>query len=277
MSDSSRAAMDATGTAHPAGQDGQPAHARRQGAFRLMPAPPHLIVMRYVGEDGRRDPEDGAGLPPRRRDHARPAPSATSSGSSARPGWNGELRRARRRRQPLHLLRAEPRHRRQLQRRAPSGWARCSTATARSPSEQIADTAKAVDGRGPLRRGGGQARLHHARAALPADRQADGGDRLRGPPSSATGCSTSSNSWTKSASWRGTSLHGERPPDGGRAAHGRDALLPRPHPVGSATSRPAPPAADKPEGDDDGRGARSTARRSIVDDLPRRAAWTSSR
>jgi hypothetical protein len=51
--------VDATGTAHPVGKTASQRMRARQGAFRLMPAPPHLIVMRFVGEDGRRDPEDG--------------------------------------------------------------------------------------------------------------------------------------------------------------------------------------------------------------------------
>lgn len=32
----------------------------REGAFRVMPAPGHVVFMRYTGEDGRRDEEDGA-------------------------------------------------------------------------------------------------------------------------------------------------------------------------------------------------------------------------
>src|SRR6201995_3475101 len=51
--------VDATGAAHPVGKRASQRLRARQGAFRLMPAPPHLIVMRYVGEDGHRDPEDG--------------------------------------------------------------------------------------------------------------------------------------------------------------------------------------------------------------------------
>jgi hypothetical protein len=51
--------VDATGTAHPVGKTASQRMRARQGAFRLMPAPQHLIVMRYVGEDGKRDPEDG--------------------------------------------------------------------------------------------------------------------------------------------------------------------------------------------------------------------------
>jgi hypothetical protein len=62
----------------------------RQGAFRLMPAPAHLIVMRYVGEDGRRDPEDGPIF--------RLAGEITSPGAICdvvaligQAGWKGEL------------------------------------------------------------------------------------------------------------------------------------------------------------------------------------------
>jgi len=51
--------VDATGTAHPVGKTASRGLRARQGAFRLMPAPGHLIVMRYVGEDGQRDDEDG--------------------------------------------------------------------------------------------------------------------------------------------------------------------------------------------------------------------------
>src|SRR6478609_9660105 len=51
--------VDATGTAHPVGKKASQRMRARQGAFRLMPSPQHLVVMRYVGEDGRRDPEDG--------------------------------------------------------------------------------------------------------------------------------------------------------------------------------------------------------------------------
>lgn len=32
----------------------------RQGAYRVLPAPQHVVFMRYTGEDGRRDEDDGA-------------------------------------------------------------------------------------------------------------------------------------------------------------------------------------------------------------------------
>jgi len=82
--------VDATGTAHPVGKTASQRMRARQGAFRLMPAPAHLIVMRYVGEDGRRDPEDGPVF--------RLAGEITSPGAICdivaligQAGWNGEL------------------------------------------------------------------------------------------------------------------------------------------------------------------------------------------
>ena len=52
--------IDPTGTIHPVGRVASHRLRARLGAFRLMPSPNHVVVMRYVGEDGRRDPEDGA-------------------------------------------------------------------------------------------------------------------------------------------------------------------------------------------------------------------------
>ena len=51
--------IDGTGTAHPVGRTASQRLRARQGAFRLLPAPGHLVVMRFVGEDGNRDAEDG--------------------------------------------------------------------------------------------------------------------------------------------------------------------------------------------------------------------------
>ena len=52
--------IDPTGAAHPVGRNASQWMRGRQGTFRLMPGPPHLVFMRYVGEDGKRDDEDGA-------------------------------------------------------------------------------------------------------------------------------------------------------------------------------------------------------------------------
>jgi len=52
--------IDATGESHPVGRIASQRMRERQGYFRLMPGPPHVIFMRYTGRDGRRDAEDGA-------------------------------------------------------------------------------------------------------------------------------------------------------------------------------------------------------------------------
>jgi hypothetical protein len=52
--------IDETGTAHAVTRTASQQMRARQGTFRLMPAPAHIVFMRFVGEDGRRDDEDGA-------------------------------------------------------------------------------------------------------------------------------------------------------------------------------------------------------------------------
>ncbi len=52
--------VDATGAAHPVGRLASQWMRARQGTFRVMPGPKHLIFMRHVGEDGVRDEHDGA-------------------------------------------------------------------------------------------------------------------------------------------------------------------------------------------------------------------------
>jgi hypothetical protein len=48
------------GEAHPVGVVASRRMRARSGAFRVLPAPEHVVFMRYTGEDGRRDAEDGA-------------------------------------------------------------------------------------------------------------------------------------------------------------------------------------------------------------------------
>ncbi|MBK8266638.1 MAG: DUF4388 domain-containing protein [Nannocystis sp.] len=62
----------------------------REGAFRLLPTPKHVVFMRYTGHDGRRDAEDGAVV--------RIAGEITGPGTLcdvlallAQTGWRGEL------------------------------------------------------------------------------------------------------------------------------------------------------------------------------------------
>lgn len=82
--------IDATGTAHPVGKTASQRMRARQGAFRLMPAPNHLVVMRHVGEDGKRDENDGPVF--------RLAGELTTAGGICdvvaligQAGWKGEL------------------------------------------------------------------------------------------------------------------------------------------------------------------------------------------
>lgn len=52
--------IDETGTAHAVTKTASQKMRGRQGTFRLMPGPTHIVFMRFVGEDGKRDEEDGA-------------------------------------------------------------------------------------------------------------------------------------------------------------------------------------------------------------------------
>ncbi|MEM1035094.1 MAG: DUF4388 domain-containing protein [Myxococcota bacterium] len=52
--------IDDSGAAHPIGARASQRMRDRVGAYRVLPAPDHLVFMRYTGEDGRRDAEDGA-------------------------------------------------------------------------------------------------------------------------------------------------------------------------------------------------------------------------
>ncbi|MCC6644371.1 MAG: DUF4388 domain-containing protein [Polyangiaceae bacterium] len=52
--------IDDTGTAHPVTRSASQRMRGAAGTFRLMPAPPHVLFLRYVGDDGQRDEDDGA-------------------------------------------------------------------------------------------------------------------------------------------------------------------------------------------------------------------------
>jgi Domain of unknown function (DUF4388) len=82
--------IDPAGVAHPIGNVASQRLRARTGAFRLLPAPEHVVFMRYTGEDGRRDAEDGAIV--------RLAGEITSPGAMCdvfallgQTGWRGEL------------------------------------------------------------------------------------------------------------------------------------------------------------------------------------------
>jgi hypothetical protein len=82
--------IDNRGEAHPIGAVASQRLRARAGAYRMLPAPGHVVFMRYTGEDGRRDAEDGAIV--------RLAGEVTAPGALcdvlallAQTGWRGEL------------------------------------------------------------------------------------------------------------------------------------------------------------------------------------------
>lgn len=82
--------IDPSGVAHPIGNVASQRMRARPGAFRLLPAPEHVVFMRYTGEDGRRDADDGAVV--------RLAGEIVSPGAMCdvfallgQTGWRGEL------------------------------------------------------------------------------------------------------------------------------------------------------------------------------------------
>ncbi|MCH2110309.1 MAG: DUF4388 domain-containing protein [Polyangiaceae bacterium] len=52
--------IDAQGVVHPIGVVASQRMRPHQGAYRLLPSPDHVVLMRYTGEDGRVDDGDGA-------------------------------------------------------------------------------------------------------------------------------------------------------------------------------------------------------------------------
>ncbi|MBN2193462.1 MAG: DUF4388 domain-containing protein [Polyangiaceae bacterium] len=82
--------IDSRGEAHPIGVVASQRMRARAGAYRMLPAPDHVVFMRFTGEDGRRDADDGAIV--------RLAGEVTSPGAMcdvlamvAQAGWRGEL------------------------------------------------------------------------------------------------------------------------------------------------------------------------------------------
>jgi len=82
--------IDSRGEAHPIGAIASQRLRARGGTFRMLPAPDHVVFMRYTGEDGRRDADDGAVV--------RLAGEVTAPGALCdvlallgQTGWRGEL------------------------------------------------------------------------------------------------------------------------------------------------------------------------------------------
>jgi CBS domain-containing protein len=82
--------IDNRGEAHPIGTIASQRLRARAGAYRVLPSPEHVVFMRYTGEDGRRDAEDGPIV--------RLAGEITAPGTLCdvlallgQTGWRGEL------------------------------------------------------------------------------------------------------------------------------------------------------------------------------------------
>ncbi|HEV8551754.1 MAG TPA: DUF4388 domain-containing protein [Polyangiaceae bacterium] len=82
--------IDGRGEAHPIGAVAGQRMRGHAGAYRVLPSPKHVVFMRYTGEDGRRDAEDGAVV--------RIAGEITAPGALTdilallgQTGWRGEL------------------------------------------------------------------------------------------------------------------------------------------------------------------------------------------
>jgi hypothetical protein len=82
--------IDSHGQAHAIGNVASQRMRTHEGAYRVLPTPPHIVFMRYTGEDGRRDAADGAVV--------RLAGEVTAPGALCdivallgQTGWRGEL------------------------------------------------------------------------------------------------------------------------------------------------------------------------------------------
>ncbi len=82
--------IDSQGEAHPIGTLASQRLRVRAGTFRMLPGPKHVVFMRYTGEDGQRDDEDGAIV---RLSGELTAPGAMCDilALLAQSGWRGEL------------------------------------------------------------------------------------------------------------------------------------------------------------------------------------------
>jgi hypothetical protein len=82
--------IDARGEVHPIGRVASQRLRAREGTYRVLPGPKHVVFMRYTGEDGQRDDEDGAIV---RLSGEITAPGATCDVLAllGQAGWRGEL------------------------------------------------------------------------------------------------------------------------------------------------------------------------------------------
>jgi hypothetical protein len=82
--------IDARGEAHPIGVVASQRMRARGGAYRMLPAPGHVVFMRYTGEDGQRDDEDGA-VVRLAGEIAAPGTVCDVLALMGQTGWRGEL------------------------------------------------------------------------------------------------------------------------------------------------------------------------------------------
>jgi hypothetical protein len=82
--------IDESGVVHPIGNVASQRMRAREGAFRLLPSPSHVVFMRYTGEDGRRDAEDGA-VVRLAGEIATPGAMCDVFALLGQTGWRGEL------------------------------------------------------------------------------------------------------------------------------------------------------------------------------------------
>ena len=78
------------GEAHPIGNVASQRMRAREGAYRMLPAPGHVIFMRYTGEDGRRDEDDGA-IVKLSGEITQPGTMCDIISLVAQSGWGGEM------------------------------------------------------------------------------------------------------------------------------------------------------------------------------------------
>jgi hypothetical protein len=82
--------IDKNGEAHAIGRVASQRLRERAGVFRMLPAPVHVVFMRYTGADGRRDEEDGA-VVRLSGEISQPGALCDVLAMVAQTGWRGEL------------------------------------------------------------------------------------------------------------------------------------------------------------------------------------------
>jgi hypothetical protein len=82
--------IDAKGDVHPVGLVANQRLRARTGTYRMLPAPGHVVLMRYAGEGGQRDPREGDVVRLAGEINA-PGTMADVLAMLAQTGWRGEL------------------------------------------------------------------------------------------------------------------------------------------------------------------------------------------